>query len=365
MQKRYVAFGIVLLAVAGLLIARYELAGRPQPLPPEPGGGPSAEVATVLAGGLEIPWALAFLPGGDMLITERPGRIRLYEAATGLVEEPLFEIDDVVYRGEGGLLGIAVHPEFEEHPYVYVYYTYQEGQALANRVARYTLTERSLIDRQVLLAALPGANIHNGGRLKFGPDGCLYITTGDAATPNLAQQIDSLAGKILRLADDGSIPADNPFAGSPVFSYGHRNPQGLALDDEGRLWSTEHGQTATDEVNLIQPGANYGWPVIRGDEATDGLESPFLHSGNDTWAPSGVGYVDASLFFAGLRGGSLFEVQLPSGHLVRHLQGWFGRLREVVVGPDGNLYLLTSNRDGRGVPVASDDRLIRVDLERL
>lgn len=364
MKKPLVILGVA----AALVVALYwwnQAQGPVEPPETRPDAGIGEGMAVVLGGGLDIPWGIAFLPDGDMLITERPGRIRLYDAETGLLDGPLLVIGDVVHRGEGGLLGIAVHPQFPEQPYVYVYYTYQEAQALANCVVRYTLVGGSLGNRQVLLAGIPGANIHNGGRLKFGPDGCLYVTTGDAAVPERAQDVGSLAGKILRLADDGSIPTDNPSPDSPVYSLGHRNPQGLAWDDEGWLWSTEHGQNATDEVNRIRPGANYGWPVIRGDETAAGLESPVLHSGRDTWAPSGLAYLDGSLFFAGLRGGSLFEVQLPSTVLVRHLYGEFGRVREVVVGPDGSLYLLTSNRDGRGTPAADDDRLIRVDLEKL
>jgi len=364
MKKPLVILGVAA-ALVGAVYWWNQVQGPVEPPRTEPDGDVGGGMAVVLGGELDIPWGLAFLPGGDMLITERPGRIRLYDAETGLLDGSLLVIGDVVHRGEGGLLGIAVHPQFPEQPYVYVYHTYQEAQTLANCVVRYTFAGDSLGNRQVLLSGIPGANIHNGGRLKFGPDGCLYVTTGDAAVPERAQDVGSLAGKILRLADDGSIPADNPFPDSPVYSLGHRNSQGLAWDDEGRLWSTEHGQSATDEVNQIRPGANYGWPVIRGDETAAGLESPVLHSGRDTWAPSGLAYLEDSLFFAGLRGGSLFEVRLPSTVLVRHLQGEFGRVREVVVGPDGSLYLLTSNRDGRGTPAADDDRLIRVDLEKL
>ena len=364
MKKPLVILGVAA-ALVGALYWWNQSQAPVEPPETEPDGEVGGGMAVVLAGGLDIPWGLAFLPHGSMLVTERPGRIRLYDAEKGLLDNPLVVVGDVVHRGEGGLLGIAVHPEFPEQPYVYVYYTYQEAQALANCVVRYTLVGDNLGNRQVLLAGIPGANIHNGGRLKFGPDGFLYVMTGDASVPERAQEVGSLAGKILRLADDGSIPADNPFPDSLVYSLGHRNPQGLAWDDEGRLWSTQHGQSTTDEVNRIRPGANYGWPVIRGDESAQGLESPFLHSGRDTWAPSGLVHVDGSLFFAGLRGGSLFEVQLPSAVLLRHLQGEFGRVREAVVGPDGGLYLLTSNRDGRGTPAADDDRLIRVDMDQL
>ena len=357
-------FGVAV-ALAGVLYG-LSLVGQFGVAPTaEPDGASQGRAATVLARGLEIPWSLIFLPGGDILITERPGRIRLYDAAAGLHDEPLLVVSDVAHTGEGGLLGIAVHPAFPAQPYVYVYHTYQAAQGLANRVVRYTFTDGALVGGQVIIDAIPGANIHNGGRLRFGPDGFLYISTGDAAVPDLSQQVDSLAGKILRLADDGAIPADNPFAGSPIFSLGHRNPQGMAWDDGGRLWVTEHGQSATDEVNLIWPGANYGWPIIRGDDAVPGLESPFLHSGRDTWAPSGIAYVDGRLFFAGLRGASLFELTVSSGVLGRHLQGQFGRLREVAVGPDGYLYILSSNRDGRGIPSADDDRLICVDINLL
>ena len=318
---------------------------------------------STLVSGLEIPWALAVLPDGSMLITERPGRIRYYDAVEGLREEPLLTLPQVEHRGEGGLLGITIHPSFESAPYVYVYYTYLNQSALTNRVSRFTLNGLHMVDAEIILDGIPGASIHNGGRIRFGPDGYLYVTTGDAAHPELSQSPQSLAGKILRVTDDGGIPADNPFPGSPVYSLGHRNPQGLAWDSRGQLWATEHGARATDELNLIQPGLNYGWPVITGDQTMSGLEAPMLHSGRETWAPSGMAYLDGYLYFSGLRGQSLYRVDSENDITIqRQLHGEFGRLREVVSGPGGTLYLLTSNRDGRGSPVADDDRLIQVTL---
>lgn len=319
--------------------------------------------ASTLVSGLEIPWALALLPDGGMLITERPGRIRYYDVVEGLREEPLLTLPQVEHRGEGGLLGITIHPSFEISPYVYVYYTYLSDSALRNRVSRYTMDGLNLTEEEIIIDAIPAASIHNGGRIRFGPDECLYVTTGDAAHPELAQSLESLAGKILRITDDGGIPVDNPFSGSPVYSLGHRNPQGLAWDLRGWLWATEHGAQATDELNRIQPGLNYGWPVITGDQTMRGLEAPTLHSGRETWAPSGMAHLNGHLYFAGLRGQSLYRLGLENDiTLERYFRGEFGRLREVVSEAGGTLYVLTSNRDGRGSAVAADDRLLRIEL---
>ena len=293
--------------------------------------------------------------------------MRLLDAQEGLLPEPLLTIGEFAHQGEGGLLGITVHPDFASNQFIYLYYTYQVGENLANRVVRFRKKDKTLLDKQIIIDNIPAASIHNGGRIKFGPDRLLYITTGDASVPDLAQDRDSLAGKILRLNDDGTIPTGNPFPDSPVYSFGHRNPQGLAWDAEGRLWATEHGSSATDELNLIQPGNNYGWPIIRGDEKSAGLESPVIHSGGDTWAPSGLTFFDGFLFFAGLRGQSLYQVAIKNEEVTlrRHLNRNFGRLRHVLIGPDNLLYVLTSNRDGRGVPTAEADQLIRINPGKL
>jgi len=365
---------VFVILLAGLALRDF-LANRSEGIPqiepptspaPENKSTENAPLAASVAKKLDIPWALDFLPDGSIIFTERTGRIRLIDTREGLLPDPLLTIDEVAHIGEGGLLGITVHPDFAQNPFIYVYYTYRSGNNLANKVVRFRMQDRNLLDEKLIIDGIPGASIHDGGRIRFGPDNLLYITTGDAAISNSAQDKSSLAGKILRVKDDGTIPNNNPFPGSPVFSFGHRNPQGLAWDDEGRLWAIEHGSQAYDELNLIEPGKNYGWPDIRGDEKAQGLVSPVLHSGTDTWAPSGIAYFEGSLFFAGLRGQGLFEVIVgEKPDLRRHLNRNFGRLRDAVVGPDNNLYILTSNRDGRGVSSEDDDRMIKINPKKL
>ena len=322
---------------------------------------------TAIAVNLEVPWALDFLPDGNIIFTERPGRIGMIDTVKGLLAAPLLTIVEVAHRGEGGLLGIVAHPDFELNGFIYVYYTYENNRELRNKVVRYRRQDSKLVEATDIIADIPGASIHNGGQIQFGPDRLLYITTGDASNSDLAQDIKSLAGKILRLNPDGSIPPDNPFPDSAVYSYGHRNPQGLAWDDTGRLWATEHGSSAMDELNLIEPGGNYGWPIIRGDESAPALQSPVRHSGSETWAPSGLSFYNGSLWFGGLRSQSLFEVTLGDGAAApyRHLERQWGRLRAVATGTDGYLYVTTSNRDGRGLPLTEDDRILKIDLSRL
>ncbi len=376
-KKSLLIIIIVLIALSIVLIRWNFTANRLSDLPEvvPPTAAPALEgeiledvplIASV-AKNLEIPWSLDFLPDGSIVFTERAGRVRFIDAQEGLLSEPLLTIIEVAHVGEGGLLGIAVHPEFAKNQFIYVYYTYRDGEDLANRVVRYKKQGKNLVDKKIIIDNIPGAVFHNGGRIKFGPDGLLYITTGDALIPDLAQNKNTLAGKILRLKDDGTKPANNPFPGSPVYSLGHRNPQGLAWDDQGRLWATEHGSRATDEVNLIESGKNYGWPTILGDEKAADLKSPVIHSDKETWAPSGVAFLDGSLFFAGLRGQSLYELVIEDQPLTlrHHLNKNFGRLRDVVVGPDNFLYVLTNNRDGRGVPTADDDQIIRINPKKL
>lgn len=313
----------------------------------------------VVLDNLDIPWEIAFISTEEFLVSQRPGT--LLHVKNGQIET--INITDVEHIGEGGLLGMALDPQFDENNYVYLYFTVDDSNGITNTVLRYTFEGTALTDEYTVLDNIPGARTHNGGRIAFGPDGYLYITTGDAQEVNLSQDIDSLAGKILRVTAKGDIPEDNPF-GTDVYSYGHRNPQGIMWDSEGNLWSTEHGPTARDELNLILPGENYGWPEIIGDEEQEGMLTPVLHSGNNyTWAPSGGVYWDGSIFFGGLRGSAVYEARLGENNEVSefliHFEGEFGRVRNVQLGPDGMMYLLTNNTDGRGTPEESDDRIIR------
>ncbi len=328
-----------------------------------------AEPIHIVADDLQIPWDIAFLPDGDLLVTERPGTLLRIGA-----NEARIPIEGVLHRGEGGLLGIALHPNFTENQQLYLYLTTQTSSGIANRIDRYRLEENRLTDRTEILTVIPGSSNHDGGRIEFGPDGMLYVTTGDASQSNWAQDRNSLAGKILRLRDDGSIPSDNPF-GTAVYSYGHRNPQGLTWDASGQLWATEHGrsgiQSGYDELNKIEAGKNYGWPTIEGPETRDGMQLPALHSGaNDTWAPASAAYHNGSIFFGGLRGEALYEAILPTSAdaspvLNTYLQGTYGRIRTVRVGPDGFLYVTTSNTDGRGNARVGDDKILKIDPNSL
>src|SRR3989344_5760077 len=331
----------------------------------------SASKISVLASSLEVPWAIGFLPDRTILVTERAGTLRFIDKNGQLAPSPVAIIDDVRQIGEGGLLGIAIHPKFQDNQYIYLYYTYSSnGVNTLNRVVRYKFDGTSLGDEKIIVDAIPGAVFHDGGRIKFGPDGFLYITTGDARDPSLSQNRGSLAGKILRVTDDGAVAKGNPF-GTFVYSLGHRNPQGITWDDQNNLWETEHGPSGEkglcchDEINLVESGENYGWPEIVGTESRTNLISPILESDNDTWAPSGAAFLNGSIFFAGLRGTALYEYRINDKKLVTHFKGEFGRIREVIVGPDGFLYLTTSNKDGRGTPAKMDDRIIRINPQKL
>ncbi len=321
---------------------------------------------TVVAEGLEIPWDIAFLPDGDMLVTERGGtlsRISRDGSRSGST------VADIHHFGEGGLLGIALHPSFEDNGFIYVYSTQHSERGTVNRVERFVLRDTELLEGTDIITDIPGARYHDGGRIVFGPDGYVYITTGDATDPDTAQDPNSLAGKILRVTEDGTAVPDNPF-GTAVFSLGHRNPQGLAWDAAGVLWSTEHGRSGIrsgfDEINIIEPGENYGWPLLQGGDTRDGFIPPVLHSGDDTWAPASAEFVGDALFFGGLRGETLYAY-IPSTGVLRHLyKGVFGRIRTVRYRPEEEaLYITTSNRDGRGIPHSGDDKIIKIPLTAL
>jgi len=330
-------------------------------------------LVSVVAQGFEVPWGLVFLPDGGMLVTERKGTVRFESADGKLQDEPVIEITSVKQIGEGGLHGIDLHPDFESNNYVYFYYTYEgDTNSTQNRVVRYKYNNGELRNEEIIIDAIPGASNHDGGRIKFGPDGFLYITTGDAQNPSLAQNTDSLAGKILRVTDEGSSVSGNPF-GNEIYSYGHRNPQGIAWDDQGNLWATEHGPSGVwpnccqDELNFVEIGANYGWPDSVGDNTEEGVVAPVLHSGRNIWAPAGLAYLNDKFYFAGLRGNALYEVDIANGEpkLEVYFKNELGRLREVVAGPDGMLYVTTSNRDGRGIPKAGDDKILRINPGKL
>ena len=314
---------------------------------------------SIVAENLEVPWALAFLPDKSILVTQRSGIISIIK--DGEVSE-LGKID-VHNQGEGGLHGIAIDPDFNENSYIYVYYTTDSNdENSTNRVARFTLENNSLNDETVILDEIPGARIHDGGRIKFGPDNLLYITTGDAAEPSLSQNRNSLAGKILRINKDGTPASGNPF-NTAIYSYGHRNPQGITWDNNAVLYATEHGNNTTDEFNMIEIGKNYGWPNITGSESAINMTTPLLQSGNNTWAPAGLAYADGKFYFGGLRGNALFSIEEINGEymLTEYFKGEFGRIRDVIKGPDNMLYITTSNRDGRGIESENDDKVIRIN----
>ncbi|MEQ4204581.1 PQQ-dependent sugar dehydrogenase [Actinopolymorpha sp. B9G3] len=326
------------------------------------GPPPAPRIAGTVATGLTSPWGLAFLPDGAALVAERD-TARIKRIARGGAVSTVGTVPGVVPGGEGGLLGIAVSPTFERDRFVYAYYTAGDE----NRIVRMPYTGSRLGRPQTVLDGIPGSGIHNGGRMVFGPDGFLYVGTGEASDEPLAQDLDSLGGKILRITPDGDPAPGNPFD-SPVWSYGHRNVQGLAFDDDGRLWASEFGQSTWDELNLIRPGRNYGWPEVEGVAGERGFVDPVAQWPTDEASPSGLAYADGALWMAGLRGERLWRIQIDEGRVIGKPRAFFtedlGRLRTVAPAPGGGLWLTTSNTDGRGDPRDGDDRILRLSLDR-
>jgi glucose/arabinose dehydrogenase len=315
----------------------------------EPGAGGPGEIAT----NLDVPWGIAFLGDGSALIAERNSGAIKHMTAPGAVN-PVGAVAGVAARGEGGLLGLATAGQT-----VFAYLT--TGQD--NRVVQMRFDGGALSEQAPILTGIPAGSIHDGGRIAFGPDGKLYVATGEAGDRQLSQDRLSLGGKILRINPDGSVPPDNPDPASPVWSFGHRNIQGLAWDSAGRLWATEYGANRVDELNVIQPGGNYGWPMAEGAANTPGLIDPVVQWSTDEASPSGLAYFGGSLWVAALRGERLIRIPVEAdgsaGEPASLFVGQYGRLRTVIAAPDGTLWFTTSNRDGRGDPRDGDDRILQ------
>jgi len=311
----------------------------------------------VLVQNLKVPWAIAFLPDNSFLFTERDtGNVYHYDGQAHVIGTV-----QIAQTSESGLLGIAADPDFSTNKFVYVYYTYAGNESHLNKVSRFVY-DGKLINETTLIDDIPGAKYHDGGRIAFGPDGKLYITTGDALNPSQAQDLSSTAGKILRINPDGSAPLDNPFPPSPVYSYGHRNPQGLAWWN-GMLFAPEHGQTQNDEINLIVPGNNYGWPIVQCTNHT-GYTAPIRCFADWTLAPSGAAFDEkGNLYVAGLRGAQIRKFVMKDNDIVSEevFLDTLGRLREVKYNK-GYLYMTTSNQDGRGLPRPGDDKIVRIKV---
>ncbi|MFF4691403.1 PQQ-dependent sugar dehydrogenase [Streptomyces sp. NPDC001307] len=335
-----------------------------EPAPPAKG---SVKVLRTVADGLRTPWGLAPLPGGGLLVSSRDdGTIIRIDEKTGRKTE-LGTVSGVSPAGEGGLLGIALSPGYASDHMIYAYFT----SASDNRIVRMLYDERKPPGEQLgapdtVFKGIPKGVIHNGGRIAFGPDGMLYVGTGESGARGLAQDKKSLGGKILRLTPEGEPAPGNPFPGSPVYSYGHRNVQGLAWDDRQRLFASEFGQDTWDELNAIKPGANYGWPQAEGRSSDAAFQNPTAQWHTDDASPSGIAYVEGVIWMAGLKGQRLWRIPLQgtqaSAPPQALLAGQYGRLRTVVAAGGDKVWLLTSNTDGRGRPEKGDDRLLELEV---
>jgi glucose/arabinose dehydrogenase len=363
MNKKLRIAGIIgALAVSAIILSS---PSNTPPLPEPTSSQSGNEYVEVLATGLDKPWAIAFADN-RVFITEKNGKIRVVDDGI-LLEEPLATLRTADVFG-GGLLGIVTHPDFENNHFLYVYYTYEEDGNLWNKVLRIKESENKIEDATTIFDKIPGSKFNNGGVIKFGPDKMLYIATGlGSDSSHGSQDLQSLEGKILRLADDGSIPSDNPFSNSPVFSYGHRNLQGMAWDKEGNLFVTEHGPSKNDEINLVMAGKNYGWP----EQECSGKEG-FANAVicyDPSIEPSGIVFyfgdkleLKNQIIMATLRGSNLYSLELTKDGIAsqKSILSGIGRIRDVNEGNDGYLYVITSNTDGKGFPTSNDDKLVRI-----
>jgi glucose/arabinose dehydrogenase len=348
-----------LVALAASAITGVEARERPGGTGGILGRAPADWSVDVVSDELDYPWDIN--RSGDLIVlTEKAGNIVMVENGR-LKRYKLETSTPVVNEGGGGLLGMALSADFRESGIAYLYHSYRGRSGLANRVIRARFDGGSWRETEVLVDGIPGHRLYNGGRIAIGPDGHLYVTTGWTENRDLPQDLGSLAGKILRMTLDGQVPGDNPFRASYVYSYGHRNPQGLAWNDAGELFVAEHGQSARDEINLIRLGANYGWPLVSGDEKRDGMEAPVLHSGSETWAPSGIAFAGRELLVTALQGRGLYLLDRAAGELELVFTS-DERFRDVLPVGDA-LYVITTNRSPRR-DGPSRDRLLRLSPNR-
>ncbi|MBG9211153.1 MULTISPECIES: PQQ-dependent sugar dehydrogenase [Mammaliicoccus] len=314
-----------------------------------------------VAQGLDIPWSIA--RSDDVFyLSERPGKIIKIDG--NKKTEQQVDLDkEVSTAAEAGLLGFVLAPDFKDSKEAYAYYTYEDNNQF-NRIVKLKLENDTWKEDEVLIDKIPSGQYHHGGRLKIGPDDKLYATTGDASDEQNAQDKDTLGGKILRINLDGSKPKDNPISNSYVYSYGHRNPQGIVWTPDGQMYASEHGNQANDEINEIKEGQNYGWPVIEGNEENDNMETPIFTSGSDdTWAPSGIAFKDGIIYSAALRGEGIMKFDVEKDGM-KKVATKYGRIRDVYIVND-DLYFVSNNTDGRGNPSQNDDKMYKVSLSQL
>jgi glucose/arabinose dehydrogenase len=311
--------------------------------------------------GLAVPWSGAVLPDGAVLVSERETALVKRIPASGGGLETVGTVEGVDPGGEGGLLGLTFDPAtFATKPVLYAYFTAGSD----NRVVTIAMEGGRLGEQKPIITGIPKGGIHNGGRLKFGPDGFLYVTTGESGRTGLSQDLNNLGGKILRVTTSGEPAPGNPFPGSRVWTYGHRNVQGIAWSANGQMWASEFGQDTWDELNVITPGSNYGWPRVEGIAGQSGFVDPVRQWRTDQASPSGICIgPDGSVLMAALRGESLWKIPVngdaSTGEPQRLLDGQYGRLRDVFLGPDGNVWIITSNTS-RGEPRDGDDRIVKL-----
>ncbi len=377
-MKKLFYFLPLILAVAGIFLSLTKTRSRVTVGAPETNSNQNFK-ADVFVENLNVPWSMAFTSQDRLLVTERRGQIRVIEKGK-LLDRSLFTFGNIFSKEEAGLMGLAVDPDYQKNRFIYASYAYSQNGKPRIKVVRLIDNGSSAMVDKVLIDNILAAPFHDGSRLKFGPDGKLYVTTGEATQADLAQKLDSVNGKILRLNSDGSIPEDNPFPDSPIYSYGHRNPQGIAWSPiSGMLWETEHGPSGFDgpgggdEINLIKAGGNYGWPKAHHEIELAGTEYPQLLF-TPAIAPSGATFYSGkllpgfrnNLFFTGLRGEGIWRVafsetepdKIVSFEKLSSIK--VGRVRDIIEGPDGALYFSTSNRDGRGTPREGDDKIYKI-----